>query len=447
MTVLAGSLTLLVIVALGVQQWRSFQYISVLKDKHIPAAELSTTIVHINDVLTDSAYLSVLTGFPRWQSRYEKYKPALNFSTDKFAEMVTGSVEPVVVDRLRNTRKALFTIEENALGLGHEKLEQGFALLDSAEYQNLRDSYNKTVYDIVGLFARERRESLASQHTLAKFTVAGFLISFIVLIFTWVYLVRLIRSYENHRQKMYSQLSQAAKLTSLGTLSSGVAHELRNPLTIVKGLAQQLELETEMSPALRDQAKQIVEEATRIEVITDHLRSFAREGAGKEWGYLDLNQAIEHSLTLLQQQLKSRNISLQLDLSENLPKVWGELGSIESVFQNLVANSRDAFVALPETGNHQITIESKMGTAGTVTVAIKDNAGGISDEIKSQLFDPFFSTKGGKGTGLGLSIVHGIMEQHKGNVEVASKVGEGATFTLTFKTSEPSSLAQPAKAA
>lgn len=433
LTVATVALTLMIIIGLGVQQWNLLHYITVLKDRHIPATELSGMIVHVDDVLTDSVYLSLLTGQPRWTERYDKFRPAVDFSTTRLLSLIDGLADSGDLERMRLGRKALFELEQEAFDLAQRnKLEQAFLLLSSEKYRNQKQDYTKTVYDITGELGRERTEALKTQYSLARATLIAFFISLVVLITTGTILVRLLRQSEEQRKKMHAQLAQSSKLTSLGTLSSGIAHELRSPLTVVKGMAQEIESDPKASVSIRKHAHEIVAQSLRIQEIADHLRSFAREGGDNEWKAVDLNEPIKRSLALLNQQLKNRGIEVRLSLAEGLPPVSGQLSQLESIFHSLLTNSRDAFDDVPADREKLIEIQTSAQGKGGARVTVRDNASGMTEEVRDKIFDPFFTTKGGKGTGLGLAIVHGIVEQHKGSIEVDSKRGQYTTFTISF---------------
>lgn len=433
LTLLTVILTLGVIVGLGVQHWYSLKYTEELKDQHIPSTELSGMILHVDDILTDSTYLAVLTGFPRWTERYDKFRPFIEKSTVRYISLVEDVVGPSDIQRLTSSRQELFNIEGQVFELVKgKKREQAYSLLESQQYSDKKREYQRSISEITAIFATKRTETLRKQHLQARVTVIAFMVSLVVLMLTWLALLNVFRASERQRKRMYLQLAQAAKLASLGTLSSGVAHELRNPLTVVKGLAQHLEETPNSSPSvIKEYARQIVDESKRIENITNQLRSFAREGGSSQWTNLNINDVVNSSLSLLTQQLKNRGIHLTLNLSNDLPPIWGDPARLESIFHNLITNSRDAFETLEGDRDQSILIETRKDLQGIV-IRYEDNAGGIPDNIKQKIFDPFFTTKGGRGTGLGLSIVHGIIEQHKGNIRVETQLGQYTRFMITL---------------
>ena len=238
---------------------------------------------------------------------------------------------------------------------------------------------------------------------------------------------------EAKAREMQLQLLQASKLVSLGTIGSGVAHELNNPLTIVKASAEVIIESGKATTEIRKRAKEIIRCSDRMKKLTDHLRTFARESKENDWTQIDVNEPIRNSLMLLTGKLRVHDIKLKLTLSAHQPRIWGDSSKLESVFQNLITNSRDAFDEISDDRQKSIRITSRENDAGGITVEYEDNATGIAPENINRVFDPFFTTKEvGKGTGLGMSIIHGIVKQHRGQIEMDSELGRGTKFVLTF---------------
>jgi signal transduction histidine kinase len=433
MVVATVVLTVAILTGLGIQQWNLLRFITDLKEQHIPMTELSGTIIHADDMLTDSTYLTLLTGLNKWSDRYKKFQPSLEYSAGRLVSLAESATPETELRKLHQLRIELSQIEQNALELAQNgSLGKAFELMNGPKYQEKKRLYTQTLYEITGGFAKTRSDTLEKQQLIARFTLIAFLVSFAALIATGIILMRLFQQAERQRKKIQTQLSMASKLASLGTLSSGIAHELRTPLTVVKGMAQQIELNGKAPQAVREQAQQIIQESARMELITNHLRSFAREGGSGEWKGLSLNEPITHSLALLDQQLKHRGIEVKLSLDPQLPSILGQMGQLESVFQNLITNSRDAFQEQGGDKPKVIEISTLPTSDGGARVIFSDRAGGMAPEVKERIFDPFFTTKGTRGIGLGLSIVHGIVEQHKGVIQVETELGSHTTITLEF---------------
>ena len=234
-----------------------------------------------------------------------------------------------------------------------------------------------------------------------------------------------------------AQLVQAGKLAALGTLGAGVAHELNNPLTVVSAEADEMLYAVEVGYCDNNfvtiSAKNIKSHAERMRVIIDHIRQFARDDKNSELKKLSVNEPIKDSLILLKTRLESAGIELDLHLTENLPKIWGHHNKLESIFQNLITNAKDAFASINDGRKKQISISAYLEGKNKIVVKVKDTASGIPKEVLPNIFDPFFTTKDvGNGTGLGLSITLGNVKEHAGEITAKSKEGKGTEFTLSF---------------
>lgn len=234
-----------------------------------------------------------------------------------------------------------------------------------------------------------------------------------------------------------AQLAQAGKLATLGTLGAEVAHELNNPLTVVSAEADEIiealgngNFDREFAAI---SAKNIKKYAERMRVIIDHIGRYSRDDKNSAWERVNINRPINDSLILLKSQLADSGISIELTLNENLPAMWGHTNKLESIFQNLLTNAADAFGCIKDGRTKKLLISSSLENTNRILVKIKDNAGGMSKEIKSNIFESFFTTKAaGKGTGLGLAIVQNLVKEHRGIIHVDSQEGRGTEFTLNF---------------
>jgi two-component system NtrC family sensor kinase len=226
------------------------------------------------------------------------------------------------------------------------------------------------------------------------------------------------------------------KLASVGLLAAGIAHELNNPLTGVLTFSHLVrEKMPEGSPEAEDMDL-VIRETRRCASIIRRLLDFAREKA-PEKKYVDLNQVIEDTVSIVDVQARVRDIEIRLDLDRELPKVWADGDLVKQVVMNMLVNSQQAI-----DGGGSITVQSRRckelrraepGGAAVpmVELAITDTGCGIPEKDLRRIFDPFFTSKEvGKGTGLGLSVSHGIVAAHGGSIEVQSKVGEGSTFRV-----------------
>ena len=232
-----------------------------------------------------------------------------------------------------------------------------------------------------------------------------------------------------------AQLTQSAKLAAVGELAAGVAHELNQPLMVIRGYAQELQDGNSIPELIRKDVKQIENQTTRMMRIIDHLRTFARQSSDT-YEQVNLNTVIVDSFTLITQQLKNHNIEIIYEFDDSIPRIWGDHNRLEQVFLNLITNAKDA---MEEKGGGMLTVSTQSVNNDSssrekkVRIIFSDTGVGISDKIIDKIFDPFFSTKEvGKGTGLGLSIGYSIIKEHGGTINVESKAGIETRFTIEF---------------
>ncbi len=234
---------------------------------------------------------------------------------------------------------------------------------------------------------------------------------------------------EHELREKQEQLVQAGKLATLGELTTGVAHELNNPLNniglFVSNAIDRIELGSVATDEIRQDLTEALEQVRKATDIISHLRTFGR-AAPVPFEPVLLVNVIERALSLTQEQLRLRQISVELDLGSGA-LVEGNPIQLEQVFINLVTNARDA---LADAAVRKITISSEIRRE-TAVVTFADTGKGIPAGLEQRIFDPFFTTKEvGTGTGLGLSITYGIIQEHAGTISVESEPGEGARFVL-----------------
>jgi PAS domain S-box-containing protein len=233
------------------------------------------------------------------------------------------------------------------------------------------------------------------------------------------------------RKMLEQQLIQSEKMAGIGTLAAGIAHEVRNPLTIINTSTHLLreEIIGKTDEVEEDLFRQIEGGIKRMQTIVNTLLDFSRPAA-RELEFVDLRNLMEQVLVLEGKNVSTQNIQLKADLRET-PKILGNLDSLKHIFLNLLLN---AVQSMPEGGTLGIRTyqEDKR-----VKAEISDTGMGIPEETLSRIFDPFFTTKDpGEGTGLGLAIVHSQIERMGGTIRVESKPGLGSTFTVEFPTRE-----------
>ncbi|MBI5970654.1 MAG: hypothetical protein HY884_05820 [Deltaproteobacteria bacterium] len=230
-----------------------------------------------------------------------------------------------------------------------------------------------------------------------------------------------------------AQLIQSSKLTALGELSAGLAHELNQPLTVIKGLSQYLLRSCGPQSQDHEKLKLIVEASNKMEQVIKHLMIFARSET-LAFKPVDINNLINDVFPMVKELLVSGSVEIVLDLKP-VPTVLGSAGRLEQVVINIVANAKDA---MPDGG--RLTISSFTEVRGKQTfarLAVSDTGCGIPEDVKERIFDPFFTTKeAGKGTGLGLSISYGIIKEHGGEITVESAAGKGTAFHITIPAGE-----------
>ena len=221
------------------------------------------------------------------------------------------------------------------------------------------------------------------------------------------------------------QLIQSEKLAAIGQFSASLAHEINNPLGIIKNYLQILSGSPEVNNSNQDNLAAIKEEVDRIARIVKSFLDFSRP-TKEEMVWLDLNDLIGQVIFLVNQEFLTRNIKIITDLPENLPRVFGSEDQLKQVFLNLLVNSRDF---MPQGGEIIIRIRA---IGDKAEIEFSDDGCGISEDHLSHIFDPFFTTKtDGRGTGLGLWICYGIIQRHGGSIQ-AKRKKLGATFTISL---------------
>jgi C4-dicarboxylate-specific signal transduction histidine kinase len=230
---------------------------------------------------------------------------------------------------------------------------------------------------------------------------------------------------------------QAAKLATLGELTTGIAHELNNPLNniglYIGNVLDQIELGTAERPYIQHELHNAMQQARKATEIISHLRTFGRATSFSR-ELVSINQIVERALSLLQEQLRLRQILVEKRLAAENPAVMGNAIQLEQVFINLLTNARDAVAHAP---HKQISIISA-AKADTVRVTFQDSGPGIPKGLEQRIFDPFFTTKEvGAGTGLGLSIAYGIIKEHHGTISVDNRPSAGAIFEILLPLSRP----------
>ncbi len=226
------------------------------------------------------------------------------------------------------------------------------------------------------------------------------------------------------RKKLEEQMQRADRMATLGEIAAGVAHEIRNPLTAVRGFVQLIDEEFSEKDSRREFTRIILKEVNRLNRIVEELLYYARPSESHSI-LVDLNQVLEYSLRLVNFENSKTKVNILRQYDSQIPLVSVDEEQIKQVFLNLMINSRQAVKK-----NGQIRVITGMSVdRKSVKIVIADNGSGIKKENIKRLFDPFFTTRE-KGTGLGLAVVQKIVELHGGQVYAESIFGKGASFTV-----------------
>lgn len=284
--------------------------------------------------------------------------------------------------------------------------------------------------DLLAQWARNRTELLSF---LALSTVGVV----IVVLYSSRSLVMQIRAADQKRVQMLHDIEYTNKMATIGRLAASVAHEINNPLAIINekaGLLQDLAAHGGDFPHKEKVLKaveSIVKSVERCGTVTHRLLGFTRRMDAKT-EKIHLPALISEVMEFLGKEALHRNIEIVTDFPEDFPFIESDRGYLQQIFLNIINN---AFAALRDGGRLELAVR----TAGPneVVAVVRDNGVGISEENLKHIFEPFFSTKGQFGTGLGLSITYGLVQKLGGRIEVASRVGEGTTFTVTLPVAGP----------
>jgi two-component system NtrC family sensor kinase len=232
------------------------------------------------------------------------------------------------------------------------------------------------------------------------------------------------------RVELEGQLSQADKLSSIGLLAAGVAHEVNTPLAVISSYTQMLAKQLQGDPQKSGLLEKITRQTFRASEIVNNLLNFSRT-SGTEFADIDVNKIITDTLTLLEHQFKTAKVRVNSELMPGISPIQGNAGRLQQVFLNLFLNAKDA---MPQGG----TLHIATSNGDMVSIRVSDTGSGIAPEHIQRIYDPFFTTKTtpkegqSRGTGLGLSVTYGIIQEHAGKIRVESTQGTGTTFALDF---------------
>ncbi|NOT61391.1 MAG: PAS domain S-box protein [Acidobacteria bacterium] len=229
------------------------------------------------------------------------------------------------------------------------------------------------------------------------------------------------------RVRLEAQLQQSDKLSSIGLLAAGVAHEVNTPLTGISSYSQMLMSQMPDNDPRQQLLEKIHRQTSRASSIVNNLLNFSRTGDDARFTPVDFNRVLDDTIQLLEVQLRNTEIVVERNYEKDLPLISGHAPKLQQVFMNLIINARDA---MPQGGTLEITTESDIDS---VYVSFRDTGNGIAPEHLAKIYDPFFTTKQiGKGTGLGLAVSYGIVQDHGGQISVISELNQGTTFRIAF---------------
>ncbi|WP_414562457.1 sensor histidine kinase [Anabaena sp. CCY 9613] len=475
---------------------------------------LSDKITYFDEVLTMSARMNAATGNSYWEQRYRQFEPQLEAAIKESIKLAPAAYQNKDTKKIDAANQILVALEYQSFDLVKNN-QRGAAqiLLSSQDYefqkQIYADGVAKRNHNI--LLALQNKVSEYRQRVLWAFLIS--IISLIILIPSWFLVLTLLQKYLTAQkisqialaeanstlerqvvtrterlnqqniqlqqtlqelQNAQVQLIQSEKMSSLGQLVAGVAHEINNPVNFIYGnlmhfkeyIQQLINLinlyqqegfyhprianfidEIDFNFVMDDIPKLLASMeigAERIREIVLTLRNFSRLDEA-EMKAVNIHEGINSTLLILQHNLKGSNNYQEIQIFKdygNLPLVECYAGKLNQVFMNILSNAIDALrqkeIEYLKSGNknytNSITIHTKIKNEDYVIISIKDNASGITEKVKSRIFDPFFTTKPvGKGTGLGLSISYQIIvDKHKGMIQVNSNLGEGTEFIITL---------------
>jgi predicted Zn finger-like uncharacterized protein len=235
-------------------------------------------------------------------------------------------------------------------------------------------------------------------------------------------------SREKALQSAQAALVQSEKMAAFGQLGAGIAHEIKNPLAGILGLAQLSMRKVDKDDSLHKNMTIIEKETNRCTNIIQNLLKFARQEK-VDYQSVDLNVVADDAMAIVEHQLEMNKVKLSKDLQRTLPKISGNANQIQQVLINLMINAQQAMEGRPG----EVAVTTTADQNGHVEVHVSDDGPGIPEDIQAKIFEPFFTTKAvGKGTGLGLSVSYGIIKEHKGDITVESSPETGTTFVLQF---------------
>jgi two-component system NtrC family sensor kinase len=288
--------------------------------------------------------------------------------------------------------------------------------------------------DFVLMVVKPKADVLKTWYTLKSELLFLFIGSVAVIIVVVLKLTNLLvtrmKESDTKRELAYREMEHSHKLSSIGRLAAGVAHEVNNPLAVINEKAGLMKDIIDVTANFPDKQRflklvqAIIQSVERCRAITHRLLGFARR-MDVEITLLDVNEIVKEVMGFLEKEAVHRNIKLRFHPADNLFRIASDRGQLQQVFLNILNN---AFAAVSDGG--LVSMASFQKDIDTIGITFQDDGCGMSDEVLEHMFEPFFTTKKGHGTGLGLSITYGIVKKLGGDIEVHSKPGQGTRFTV-----------------
>ncbi len=383
---------------------------------------LSTEDVQLLETLAGYVGIAIQNArlYKSLERKAEQYERLKEFNENIVESISVGVLAVDLEDRIESWNSQMEVMfakpRADVLGLG---LSQVFPAEFLEEYYRVRQSpgiHNMYKFRLGTTAGDSRTTNIAIAPLVSKdFSVIGRLI---------------ILDDITERVELEGQLSQAEKLSSIGLLAAGVAHEVNTPLAVISSYAQMLAKQVNGDTKKSELLDKITRQTFRASEIVNSLLNFSRTSS-TEFTSVDVNRVIADTLMLLEHQLKVARVKVVQELQSGLPPIYGNTGKLQQVFLNLFLNAKDA---MPSGGTLMVATHN----GHNIQVTVADTGSGIAQEHIHRIYDPFFTTKNkpktghSGGTGLGLSVTYGIIQEHAGKIRVNSKPGEGTTFTMEF---------------
>ncbi len=468
--------------------WRLYTGMKTLATSQLRLTQLNGVIVHLDEVLTMSARMAAVTGDPRWQARYEEYVPELDRAIQEVLTMAPDLRTRSFSQQTDVANQALVEMEMRAFALARAgERTEATRVLFGQEYEKQKKIYAAGMVSTMKEATDSFDDKVRSHGHRVMMLVGVGATLFVLLTALWLRIALLIRGHLsarnraetalvetnemlerrvaertaelsealasleiNHQrltaahenlEELHRELATRDRLSSLGLLAAGIAHEINNPMTFVtsnvSALVDDMREADALPGALRDYVDEILPETVegirRVNAIVADLRRFARGDIDGMVEY-DLNVEIAAAVRISRSHIKD-GCRIDLELGE-IPTLFGRPRQIAQTAVNLIVNAAQAME-----GRSGVITVATLGEPSGAVLVVRDDGVGMSAETVGRLFQPFFTTKPvGQGTGLGLSVAYGIVKAHGGFIEVDSELGRGTQFRVRLPSAPPTTM-------